>query len=577
MKASDPDHKQKRALTYLRVSTREQADRDGDPEGYSIPAQREACARKAESLGASVVAEFVDRGESAKSADRPQLKALLQRVRGGGIDYLIVHKVDRLARNRADDVAINLVLQRCGTQLVSCTESVDETPSGRLLHGIMASIAEFYSQNLAHEIGKGIAQKVQTGGTPGLAPLGYLNRQRDGARFVVVDEVRAPHIRWAYAAYATGEWTQRRLVAELERRGLRTRGTERRLAKPLGISQVQRILTNPYYKGLVVHQGVEYAGKHEPLVPPETWSRVQQILNSRAHNEKERIHNHYLKGTLFCGHCGSRLIVTHTKNRHGHVYPYFICIGRHQKRTDCRLRAQSIDVLEALVQQVYLHISLGSDLFSSTRRLLADELAERRDETKQLRSRLEGHARQLEVQREKLLAAHYAGAVPLDLLKKEQARISHELLTTKTRLEAPAATIESVEATLTAASELARDCHGAYAEAAPPVRRLMNQAFFEKLLVTERGIVGWDMAQPFAAAFRGARDRRAPHPYPGRLVQGVGVHARLDRGRGPGLKKDNLVEAMGLEPTTSCLQSRCSSQLSYAPLRISGLTFRKRS
>lgn len=62
-----------RAVSYLRVSTREQADREGDPEGSSIPAQREANTRKAETLEASVIAEFVDRGESARSADRPQL------------------------------------------------------------------------------------------------------------------------------------------------------------------------------------------------------------------------------------------------------------------------------------------------------------------------------------------------------------------------------------------------------------------------------------------------------------------------------------------------------------------------
>ena len=67
-----------------------------------------------------------------------------------------IHKIDRLARNRADDVEINLVLQRAGTTLVSCTENIDETPSGILLHGIMSSIAEFYSANLANEVLPGL-------------------------------------------------------------------------------------------------------------------------------------------------------------------------------------------------------------------------------------------------------------------------------------------------------------------------------------------------------------------------------------------------------------------------------------
>ncbi len=131
----------------------------GEDEGFSIPAQREACRRRAGQLGAAVVAEFVDRGESARSANRPELQRLLRFVTDERVDFVIVHKVDRLARNRVDDVEINLALQAAGVQLVSVTENIDETPSGILLHGIMSSIAEFYSRNLASEVIKGSVQK----------------------------------------------------------------------------------------------------------------------------------------------------------------------------------------------------------------------------------------------------------------------------------------------------------------------------------------------------------------------------------------------------------------------------------
>ncbi|HEY2937719.1 MAG TPA: recombinase family protein [Gaiellaceae bacterium] len=66
-----------RAVLYLRVSTKEQAERGGESEGFSIPAQREACKRKAQALGAVIIDEFVDRGESAKTADRPELQRML--------------------------------------------------------------------------------------------------------------------------------------------------------------------------------------------------------------------------------------------------------------------------------------------------------------------------------------------------------------------------------------------------------------------------------------------------------------------------------------------------------------------
>ncbi|UJH70457.1 recombinase family protein [Ornithinimicrobium sp. INDO-MA30-4] len=154
------------AVVYLRVSTREQAERGGEVEGFSIPAQREACVRKAEALGVQVVAQFVDAGESARSANRPQLKAMLDFVTEHRVKYVIVHKVDRLARNRVDDVEINLQITTAGAQLVSCSENIDETPSGMLLHGIMSSIAEFYSQNLGTEAKKGMLQKPRAVAPP---------------------------------------------------------------------------------------------------------------------------------------------------------------------------------------------------------------------------------------------------------------------------------------------------------------------------------------------------------------------------------------------------------------------------
>ena len=153
----------KRAVSYIRVSTREQAQRGGSEEGFSLPAQREANKRKAQSMGALVVKEFADRGESARSANRPELQKMLAYLKeDGGIDYVIVHKLDRLARNRADDVEINRAFEEAGVRLVSTSENIDQTPGGMLLHGIMSSIAEFYSRNLANEVIKGMGEKART-------------------------------------------------------------------------------------------------------------------------------------------------------------------------------------------------------------------------------------------------------------------------------------------------------------------------------------------------------------------------------------------------------------------------------
>lgn len=229
------------AVTYQRVSTKEQASKGGRDEGFSIPAQREANTRKAEALSARIVAEFVDAGESARSADRPDLQRMLDYVASHQVTYCIVHKVDRLARNRLDDVEIHRALISAGVTLVSATENIDETPSGMLLHGIMSSIAEFYSKNLAAEVSKGLNQKFLTGGTPMRAPIGYLNvRKRDerGREFrtVELDPERAPLIRWVFEQYATGDRTVVDLLAEATARGLTTVPTPQRPSGPVARS-----------------------------------------------------------------------------------------------------------------------------------------------------------------------------------------------------------------------------------------------------------------------------------------------------------------------------------------------------
>src|SRR6185437_3681652 len=139
----------------------------------SIQAQRDYCRRKAADLHATVVDEFIDRGKSARTADRAELQRLLRRVKeDSDIRYVIVHKIDRLARSREDDVQLGLLFAKYGVKLVSATENIDETPSGKLVHGIMATIAEWYSGNLGEEAKKGMRKKVEAGGTPGKSPLG---------------------------------------------------------------------------------------------------------------------------------------------------------------------------------------------------------------------------------------------------------------------------------------------------------------------------------------------------------------------------------------------------------------------
>ena len=532
------------AVIYLRVSTVDQAKRNREPEGYSIPAQREACQRQARMLEADVTAEFVDRGASARSASRPELKNLLAFIVGHSVKYVIVHKIDRLARNLADHVEITLAIKAAGAELVSVSENVDHTPLGEYMQTIFAANAQLYSANLATEARKGLHAKAKQGGTPGLAPLGYLNVRKmiEGfeVRTVEVDPERAPHVQWAFAAYASGAYTLDTLHAALERRGFKTRPTRMKPAKSLSRAQLANLLASKYYVGLVTYGGVEYPGRHKPLIDADTFARVQAVLSAHTNSgEKDRKHHHYLKGSLVCARCGHKMTYLRAKGNGG-TYTYFACVGR-LTGGSCQQRYVSVDAAEEKVAAHWQAISLTPKQLAESRRHLQTAVAGMQQQSQREVRRQRGRIEKLRAEREKLLQAFYADAIALDHLKKEQDRIALDTAMAEQHLATAQASLGEVQEVLDQALDLVEHCGNAYRQAGPQTRRQWNQAFFTKLLVHDDEIRDDERAAPF--------DDLLDPKFPARVERGRAAPSKghFDR---PGSNKRLLVGTTGFEPAT---------------------------
>ena len=556
----------KAAVSYLRVSTHRQAERGGgNDEGFSIPAQREANKKKAASMGAIIIKEFVDRGESARSADRPALQQMLEYINENKnrIDYVIVHKVDRLARNRGDDVDITRALHNAGVKLVSTTESIDETPSGILLHGIMSSIAEFYSRNLSNEVIKGLSQKAKDGGTNYRAPLGYKNirtvdNQGRENRTVILDEERAPLIRLAFKYYATGDWTIKDLANYLALRGLTTAKTPKVPSKPVNRSILNNVLTNPYYKGMVSFEGALYPGKQIPLTDEQTWQQVQDVLASHVNGERTREHPHYLKSTVYCGSCGSRLLVHMAKSHTGAVYPYFVCAGRHGKYTHCQQKAVLINEVEEKIEELYDRMSIAPELRQKLEQWLDNSLKESADKFNTEKGSLEREKEKLERQRLKLLQAYDAEAIPLDLLKTEEGKISRALAEIADQISAHETKYEVLQTNLSKSFDMIENCGLAYKQAPDTIKRAFNQAIFEKILVYSDGHIEPEFKPPFNILLDFA-DSKIIHSV---LAKTTEVSDKEKNPAqiffGQGLTTDILVDLNGIEPSTSRMRTERS-------------------
>jgi len=492
----------KRAVIYIRVSTSKQAETDFDPDGLSLPAQREACLRKAHELGAEVVEEYMDRGESAKTADRPQFQAMIRRVtQQRDVDFVILDKINRFARNRRDDANVLFDLKRAGAALISVKENIDDSPAGKLMHGILATLAEFESANNGTEALKGMTQKAQVGGTPGRAPIGYRNIRipKSGSKFgmatVEVDTDRAPHIRWAFEQYATGEWTTQAIADELETRGVRSTQKGDRVPRPLTKARVSHFLTNPYYTGLVTFRGMQYEGRHEPIIDAALYAEVQAVLQDKAQSrEKTKIHHHYLKGTVFCGECGSRLIFSRNKGRGG-TYDYFKCQGK-QNGVPCVVRYLRAELIEQLVEDAWIEIEASGDELAKLRIGLIEHLAKEHEGSRELLDSSKKRLDKLENERVTLLRAHLDGAVPLDLLRNEQDRITREMTNAREAINAMSVQFREIETTVTLAINLAEKANTYYSQASPTLRRRLNQAFFARINVFQDGQTS-ELASPF--------------------------------------------------------------------------------
>jgi len=228
------------------------------------------------------------------------------------------------------------------------------------------------------------------------------------------------------------------------------------------------LLRNRYYLGFFTWDGVEYQGNHQALVDQATSDAVQAVLEGRnAAGEEQRVHNHYLKGTVRCGGCGSRLCITHTRNRWGTLYVYFFCLGRQQRRTICVRKAVPVEVVEERVEELWTSVDLSPEYVELITELVRQELSDYREQAARTRASATRRLEILQNERRKLLQAHYADAVPVELLKSEQDRITAEVNNCERQLAGAGAAEDAIEARLQTCLSLVTDAGRTYSRVTP--------------------------------------------------------------------------------------------------------------
>lgn len=296
-----------RAALYIRVSTEEQAQ-----EGLSLDAQLKALQQYCRANRYELVETFVDAGESARTDKRPGFQQMIAsaKQKPKPFDVVLVHKMDRFARNREDSAVYKALLRKeLGIDVISMTERFDDTPTGKLTEGIMEVIAEFYSANLAHETLKGMREKASRGQALGLAPLGYQIGSK--GRFEIV-EAEAAVVRWIFEAYVVKRFGINRVA-----RWLRDHGSAQ-FGPPGGkfrwsAQGIKVILTNRSYLGEFRWkprndaEPIVVSTAHAPIVNEETFVAAEQRLAANRRDRRTKWGDYLLRGFGRCALCGSGL------------------------------------------------------------------------------------------------------------------------------------------------------------------------------------------------------------------------------------------------------------------------------
>jgi hypothetical protein len=177
--------------------------------------------------------------------------------------------------------------------------------------------------------------------------------------------------------------------------------------------------------------------------------------------------------------------LTYAKGNGGR-YPYFFCLGR-TRGTGCKQPYVPVDLIETAVERAYGEVRLLDDQAERVREKLGEALAGIRGQAEAEATRQRQRLAKLSEERKKLLHAYYAGAVPVDLMRSEQGRLSTDTSQAERHLEVAEASFTDVEDTLGKTLDLLANCHRDYLAAPGHLRRQWNQALFERLVVYENG------------------------------------------------------------------------------------------
>lgn len=436
--------RRKTAVAYARYSSNNQREE-------SIDAQLRAIRDYCDKENIELIETYTDEAMTAKNDDREDFQNMINRLLKGHIqvDYVLVHKFNRFARNKFDSALYKKKLRDVDIKVVSVTQKIDDTPEGELLEGFLETIDQYYSANLAVEVRKGLKENALKGKhAGGQVPFGY--SLDDDGYYVPNENMKI--IKRMFEEYAAG--IPKTEICER----LNAEGYRNQRGKKFNVRTLYDILRNEKYIGNYVYtidkkETIRLNGIiKNPPIDKKLWNTVQELckesseVHARVRSPKRY---YYLTGKTFCACCGEHICGAGSKRSGGgkdkesKLNYYYKCVGRTSHKNGCKNPSLNKDWFEPLVLKAITDVVMDKERVKEIAKIAYDEILSMREEPVVSTAQLKKELAQILKKQDKLTDLYLEEDISKDMLDEKNGELSRRKYQIEEELEKRKNVLES--------------------------------------------------------------------------------------------------------------------------------------
>ena len=506
----------KKAIIYVRVSTKEQVD-----EGNSLSTQEKMCREYANKSEYEVAEVFVEQGESAKTADRTELQKLLAYCadKKNNINAVIIYKVDRLSRSVDDYSYLRLLLKKYGVEIKSTSESFGNNPVGRFMENTMANIAQFDNDIRSERCAGGMKDAMRDGRYVWMAPIGYDNVRVASKATIAINPKLGPLIYRAFELIGSNIYP-----TEEVRRIMTQEGLVGKSGKPITKGYFYDLLKNELYAGWIVKFGERHKGLFNPIVSEELFNQVQRVLKHKGRKHSAYITDHpdFPLRKFVTNEEGKKLTGSWSKGRNKR-FAYYRFGGKDSNYNRDKFQEDFGKYMDKY--------GLDEKHFTKLKGLVRDNLIKATQGQRKEVENLKKHIKELTDKQSGIIKKNLDGIIPDNVLKQQLEIIDKDLLETNASLVSIPNTDNDFEKMMDFVEDYLKAPSEIWKEAKIDKQIKLQWFQFPQGLTFENKIFG---TAQIANVFK-VKDAISTSKY-------------------------SMVDPTGLEPATPSLQMRCSTR-----------------